>query len=86
MLRKRLKKDGSPQRMQFYYLNIVEYAKLFSSLKNYYMICDPAEKMAQLVRLLAYESSESGSARFIVYFATCACVDYFYRVSSLPHN
>lgn len=37
----------------------------------------------QLARLLGYESNKSGSARFIVYFATCACVDYFYRVNSL---
>lgn len=36
--------------------------------------------MLQLIRILKLESSTSGSARFIVYFATCAAVDYFYRV------
>jgi ATP-dependent RNA helicase DDX55/SPB4 len=36
--------------------------------------------MLQLIRLLQREQSV-GSSRFIVYFATCACVDYFHRVS-----
>lgn len=43
--------------------------------------------MLQLIRILQFEASSAGSARFIVYFATCAAVDYFYRVSiTLPHN
>lgn len=32
------------------------------------------------MRIVAYERKENDSAKFIVYFATCACVDYFYRV------
>jgi len=34
----------------------------------------------QLLRVLLYESKNHGAAKFIVYFSTCAAVDYFYRV------
>lgn len=40
----------------------------------------------QLIRLFHYESKNNGSSRFIVYFATCACVDYIYRVSPPKMN
>ncbi len=55
----------------------------YYSLELAYIPCAASEKMLQLVRLLRHESlSPSGeSARFIVYFATCAAVDYFCRVS-----
>lgn len=36
--------------------------------------------MVQLLRLIRNESNQHALSRFIVYFATCACVDYFYRV------
>ncbi|KAF8311378.1 DEAD-domain-containing protein [Clavulina sp. PMI_390] len=45
--------------------------------------CLASEKMLQLLRILALESQTQGSARFIVYFATCAAVEYFYRDFSL---
>lgn len=41
--------------------------------------------MLQLLRLLRSEGAEQGSSRFIVYFATCACVDYFYRILPSIH-
>lgn len=51
------------------------------SLQNYYMSCPASEKMLQLTRIIRHEVETQQSSRFIVYFATCACVDYFYRVS-----
>ncbi|KDQ10086.1 hypothetical protein BOTBODRAFT_36513 [Botryobasidium botryosum FD-172 SS1] len=50
-----------------------------ASLQNSYITCRPSEKTLQLVRLLNNERNLS-SSRFIVYFATCACVDYFSRI------
>lgn len=51
------------------------------SLQNSYIICPPSDKLDMLLRLFQYEARQRGSSRFIVYFATCACVDYFFRVS-----
>ncbi|OCB84274.1 DEAD-domain-containing protein [Sanghuangporus baumii] len=64
----------------------VEERRIPASLKNLYALCRPSEKMVQLLRLIEHEASTSDSSRFIVYFATCACVDYFYRIlpSLLP--
>ena len=50
------------------------------SLQNYYMSCSASEKMLQLTRIVRHEVDKERSSRFIIYFATCACVDYFYRV------
>ncbi|KAJ9110473.1 hypothetical protein QFC19_001599 [Naganishia cerealis] len=50
------------------------------SLQNTYILCDAAEKTLQLVRALRTETIDSGYSKFIVYFSTCAAVDYFYRV------
>lgn len=46
-----------------------------------YVVCDPEQKLAQLFRLLHAELNDSeGARKFIVYFATCSCVDYFYKL------
>lgn len=45
------------------------------------MASSASEKMLQLTRIVRHEVEQQQSSRFIVYFATCACVDYFYRVS-----
>ncbi|KAJ1983157.1 ATP-dependent rRNA helicase spb4 [Dimargaris verticillata] len=46
-----------------------------------YIMCEPHQKLAQLVRLLTRHAHKKS----IVYFNTCACVDYFYLVlSRLP--
>ncbi|GAA5932305.1 ATP-dependent RNA helicase SPB4 [Sporobolomyces koalae] len=65
--------------------------KIPTLLQNGYVICSAAERMAMLVRILkqeAFATSEDdvpGARKFIVYFATCACVDYFFKVlSALP--
>jgi ATP-dependent RNA helicase DDX55/SPB4 len=51
------------------------------SLQNFYLACRSSEKLVQLARIITHEVSEHQSSQFIVYFATCACVDYFYQVS-----
>lgn len=50
-------------------------------LQNTYIICRHAEKTLQLMRVLQREVKVNEVAKFIVYFSTCAAVDYFYRVS-----
>ncbi|KAF8165322.1 DEAD-domain-containing protein [Crassisporium funariophilum] len=51
-----------------------------ASLQNYYINCRSSEKILQLTRIISHEASAKGSSHFIVYFATCACVDYFYKI------
>ncbi|KAJ3022257.1 ATP-dependent RNA helicase ddx55 [Thoreauomyces humboldtii] len=52
-----------------------------SSLEIAYLVCTPAQKLVQLVSLLRREMDK----KFIIYFATCACVDYFYKIlAGLP--
>ena len=43
------------------------------------MLVHPSEKLLQLGRLLLFEQQQ-GESRFIIYFATCAAVSYFYKV------
>lgn len=54
---------------------------LIGRLQNMYLVCRHAEKTLQLLRVLRRESETNEAAKFIVYFSTCAAVDYFYRVS-----
>ncbi|KAI8998456.1 DEAD-domain-containing protein [Trametes punicea] len=67
---------------------VIEERRIPANLQNYYMSCTASEKLVQLTRIIRHEVAHQGSARFIVYFATCACVDYFYRVLNdlLPRN
>ncbi|KAJ3146683.1 ATP-dependent RNA helicase ddx55 [Geranomyces michiganensis] len=52
-----------------------------SSLQIGYLICTPAQKLVQLIALLRSEPEK----KFILYFSTCACVDYFFKIlSGLP--
>eukprot|EP00051_Salpingoeca_urceolata_P019434 m.283938 g.283938 ORF g.283938 m.283938 type:complete len:541 (+) comp19421_c0_seq11:2085-3707(+) len=53
-----------------------------ASLRIQYTLCDATEKLGQLVAFLAKTRSESDNCKFIVYFCTCACVDYFYKILS----
>ncbi|PVG02638.1 DEAD-domain-containing protein [Serendipita vermifera] len=50
-----------------------------ASLQNYFTTCSAEEKTLQLFHILQHEKSRS-SSKFIIYFATCAAVDYFYRI------
>jgi len=46
-----------------------------------YLICENNEKIAQFCHILKNEPDK----KFIVYFATCSCVDYYFKaLSSLP--
>ncbi|KAI0780729.1 DEAD-domain-containing protein [Trametes elegans] len=67
---------------------VIEERRIPANLQNYYMSCPASEKLVQLTRIIQHEVEHQQSARFIVYFATCACVDYFYRVLTplLPPN
>ncbi|KAJ1337033.1 hypothetical protein BSLG_006793 [Batrachochytrium salamandrivorans] len=49
-----------------------------SSLAIGYAIVKPDEKLGKLLYLL----NSNQDKKFIVYFSTCACVDYFYKVLS----
>ncbi|KAI9364274.1 P-loop containing nucleoside triphosphate hydrolase protein [Pilaira anomala] len=51
-----------------------------------YLVCDAEQKLLQMSRILTSELNQpEGSRKFIVYFATCAMVDYFYKIlSRLP--
>ncbi|CAG8443833.1 10281_t:CDS:10 [Ambispora gerdemannii] len=53
-----------------------------STLQIAYIVCEPHQKLSQLLRLL---KAETLAKKFIIYFSTCACVDYFYKIfSKLP--
>ncbi|EMD38355.1 hypothetical protein CERSUDRAFT_104945 [Gelatoporia subvermispora B] len=66
--------------------DVVEERRIPANLQNYFVRCQASEKLLQLSRIIEHEVSSKKSSRFIVYFATCACVDYFYRIikSFLP--
>lgn len=52
-----------------------------ASLSNTFLLCDTPTKLARLLQLLQHEASSTNDPKkIIVYFATCACVDYFYKV------
>ena len=52
------------------------------SLQNYFLDCKASEKTLQVLRIIDHERNANASAKFILYFATCATVDYFFRVFS----
>ena len=49
-----------------------------STLSIYYKLCEPTEKLS----ILCLKLKEFSQIKSIVYFATCACVDYFTKVVS----
>ncbi|OBZ91605.1 ATP-dependent rRNA helicase SPB4 [Choanephora cucurbitarum] len=52
-----------------------------STLDIDYLVCDADQKLLQMKRILESElADEDGARKFIVYFATCAMVDYFYKI------
>ncbi|KAI8904829.1 P-loop containing nucleoside triphosphate hydrolase protein [Gorgonomyces haynaldii] len=55
---------------------IIREQRIPKTLDIYYMICEPQEKISQLLYML-HSQPES---KFIVYFSTGACVDYFHKV------
>lgn len=57
-----------------------------ATLQNLYQLCRAQNKLAQLARIVLFESSQNaisgGARKLIVYFSTCAQVNYFYSVFS----
>ncbi|KAJ2581466.1 ATP-dependent rRNA helicase spb4, partial [Coemansia sp. RSA 1836] len=53
-----------------------EERRIPASLAIRYLVCPPDRKLAQILRLI----QTTGSQKYIVYFSTCAAVDYFYRL------
>ncbi|CAF0807234.1 unnamed protein product [Adineta steineri] len=47
-----------------------------STLKNFYMICEPNEKLNQLIHFI----NENRPAKIMIFLSTCACVQYFTSV------
>lgn len=62
---------------------VIEERRTPANLSNFYLTCRTSEKVLQLTRIILRERE---SSQFIVYFATGACVDYFYHIlpSLLP--
>ncbi|KAI0093577.1 DEAD-domain-containing protein [Irpex rosettiformis] len=74
--------DGETQNAR----ELIEERRIPANLQNFCVTCRASEKLIQLTRIISHEIQQQQSSRFIVYFSTCACVDYFYRVlaSFLP--
>ena len=49
------------------------------SLSNFYIMCDADEKLKRLVTLLRAHKEQ----KFIIFFNTCACVDYFTKLFAI---
>lgn len=49
------------------------------SLQIEYIICEPWQKLEQMVRYISLAPTH----KYVVYFATCACVEYFFKVLRL---
>ena len=50
-----------------------------AALENFYAICEADERLGVLVRFMVSRKDD----KLIVFFATCACVDFFYQVLTL---
>jgi ATP-dependent RNA helicase DDX55/SPB4 len=50
------------------------------SLRIFGLMCHTSEKLVQLTRVVLHETRRYQATRFILYFATSASVDYFYKV------
>ncbi|KAF5390553.1 hypothetical protein D9757_002771 [Collybiopsis confluens] len=58
----------------------IEERRIPANLKNYYISCRASEKTVQLARIISQEIKTHDASQFIIYFATGACVDYFYQI------
>ncbi|KAG6916097.1 hypothetical protein DXG01_008424 [Tephrocybe rancida] len=59
---------------------VIEERRIPANLDNYYLQCRASEKLLQLTHIISHEIEQHRSSQFIVYFSTCACVDYFYKI------
>ena len=53
-----------------------------ASLDNFYMVCEPDRKFASLVRFLRENLDKAECKKVMLFFATCAEVEYFALVLS----
>lgn len=51
-----------------------------ATLRNFYHVSRPENKFAQLLRILQHEARMQDARKSIVYFATCAQVNYFFSL------
>ncbi|KAI0281478.1 DEAD-domain-containing protein [Russula aff. rugulosa BPL654] len=63
--------------------DVIHERRIPPGLKIFGLMCHQSEKLVQLTRVILHETREHQSSRFILYFATCASVDYFYRILPL---
>lgn len=54
-----------------------------SGLRIFGLVCHASEKLIQLVRIIQHEIRQHQAIRLILYFATGASVDYFYKILPL---
>jgi ATP-dependent RNA helicase DDX55/SPB4 len=52
-----------------------EFLSTPGSLENFFMLCSTVDKFDNLVSML--RTPECSDGKVMVFFATCACVDYF---------
>lgn len=52
---------------------VIEDSKTPATLDNFFMMCQPNQKFATLIKFLKEEKGK----KVMVFFATCACVEYF---------
>ncbi|KAJ2780101.1 ATP-dependent rRNA helicase spb4 [Coemansia javaensis] len=55
---------------------VISERRIPATLTVAYLVCPPDRKLAQVLRHI----QSSGPQKYIVYFSTCAAVDYFYRL------
>ncbi|KAK7049521.1 ATP-dependent rRNA helicase spb4 [Paramarasmius palmivorus] len=77
------RKEGPQRKTQ-----VLEERRIPANLQNLYVKCRASEKTVQLSRLIRHETEQHKSSQFIIFFATGACVDHFYRIlpSLLPSD
>jgi ATP-dependent RNA helicase DDX55/SPB4 len=63
--------------------DVIQERRIPPGLKIFGLMCYQSEKLVQLTRIILNETREHQLTRFILYFATGASVDYFYRILPL---
>lgn len=48
-----------------------------TNLNNYYSVIEPDEKLAYMINFIKSKGTDS---KYMIFFSTCACVDYFSSV------
>ena len=69
--------------MLFCCSELLENASTPSTLSNYYMVCEPDQKLAVLINFVKRKGYD---LKYMLFLSSCACVEYFLSVlkSLLP--